>query len=104
MTNFIVLDSVHQWNEISKSDSHQTILLMFSGENCMPCKQIKPRINQLSREYHKVLFLIIDVERFDLIAEHFNINSMPTFIIIKNNSIYKTIIGGDLAAIRHALN
>lgn len=103
-TNFIVLQDIDQWNIISQQhNTIKTIVLMFTGSKCAPCLQIKPRIKKLSEELTDVLFVIIDVNLFSQIATHFNIASMPTFIIIKNNNVVKTIVGGDLIAIRHSI-
>lgn len=104
MNNYIVLDNIQQWNEISQNSADKTIVIMATSNFCNPCRQIKPKIRDLSLELTDVLFLIVDVEKFSQIVEHFGINSMPTFVIIKNNQIVKTIVGGDLVGIRVAIS
>lgn len=103
MSNYIVLQDIKQWNQISQNNMYKKILIMGTAHFCNPCKLIKPRIQGLSKEFNDVLFLIVDVEKFSQIAEYFSINSMPTFIILSNNQVVKTIVGGDLVSIRHAL-
>lgn len=103
MSNYIVLESIEQWNSISKNSSFSKIVIMMTGSFCQPCKLIKPKIKKLSEEFKDVLFLIVDVEQFQQITDYFSVSSMPTFIIIKNNKVVGNIVGSDLLAIRHGL-
>lgn len=98
------METIQQWNEISKNSNNKTIVIMGTANWCAPCKVIKPKIKDLSSELPDVLFLIVDVDKFSQIAEHFNITAMPTFVIIKDNRIINSIVGGDLMGVRLAIS
>lgn len=103
MNNYIVLESIDQWNSISQNSNAKSIVIMMTGSFCQPCKLIKPKIKKLSEEFTNVLFIIVDVDQFQQITDYFSVTSMPTFIVIKDNQVIKTVVGSDLLAIRHAL-
>ncbi len=65
--------------------SKKTILVYFHASWCMPCVKFKPSIDELeneTREYCEVLK--IDTDANPKIAEFFEINSLPMFVIYKD--------------------
>ena len=61
-------------------------ILKFSAEWCGPCKRIHPLFEKLSIEekYNNICFISIDVDESRDICEKFQIEGMPTFILIEN--------------------
>ena len=51
---------------------------------CGPCKAIAPFYEQLSNKYPNALFLKVDVDECPETAAAYNVNSMPTFIFLRN--------------------
>lgn len=65
--------------------SKKTILVYFHASWCMPCVKFKPSIDELeieTKEYCEVLK--IDTDANPKIAEFFEINSLPMFVIYKD--------------------
>jgi thioredoxin 1 len=61
------------------------VLAYFKADWCVPCIKLKPIIEQLSEEEkEKVEILIIDADQNPKVAQHFEINTLPLFIIYKN--------------------
>ena len=106
MANFIELEAIDQWNEISRgiSESKSPILLDFSAAYCGPCKMILPKLKKFAEIYKNVIFLKVDVDEFKQISSDFKITCMPTIIIIHNNTIVKRIEGADISAIQSELD
>ena len=61
------------------------IILYFTADWCGPCKQTKPIVEDLNREQTMVKFYIIDVDLEIEMAQDFEIKSVPTFVVMKNN-------------------
>lgn len=64
--------------------SKKTVLVYFHASWCMPCVKFKPSIDELEKEtaeYCEVLK--IDTDANPKIAEFFEINSLPMFVIYK---------------------
>jgi hypothetical protein len=62
--------------------------VMFTGENCPLCIQVKPYFEQMSRQHHGN-FMIVDRIRLGLTDADigFSIQVVPTFVKYKNNQV-----------------
>ena len=67
------------------------MILYFTADWCNPCKQTKPIVEELNREQIMAKFFIIDVDSEIEMAKDFEIRSVPTFVVMKDNTeIYRT--------------
>ena len=67
------------------------MILYFTADWCNPCKQTKPIVEELNREQIMAKFFIIDVDSEIEMAKDFEIRSVPTFVVMKNNlEIHRT--------------
>ena len=53
---------------------------------------IAPKIEQMSNEMSNVVFLKVDVDEAEDVAQEYNISAMPTFLFIKNGQKVKTFV------------
>ena len=67
------------------------MILYFTADWCNPCKQTKPIVEELNREQIMAKFFIIDVDSDIEMAKDFEIRSVPTFVVMKDNvEIHRT--------------
>lgn len=66
----------------------------FTADWCQPCKKTRPIVEELNRDQLETGFQIIDVDTNSELVKHFNIKSVPTFILFDNGIEIKRIIGG----------
>ena len=86
-SNVIHLESSFEDIENTALENNLSIVLKFSSKWCLPCKVISPLFEELSKTYEdKGIFLHVDVEEHDDVAEKFNVRGMPTFIVLKPNN------------------
>lgn len=65
--------------------SKKTVLVYFHAEWCAPCVKLKPGMGELENETKDFCEILkIDVDANPKIAEFFEINSLPMFVIYKN--------------------
>ena len=63
-----------------------TRLIDFYAEWCGPCKVMDPIMEELKPRYDgKVAFEEVDVEADGALAEKFQVMSIPTFVILKDD-------------------
>jgi thioredoxin 1 len=61
------------------------VLVYFNADWCVPCVKLKPSIEQITAEQKQgVMVLDLDVDKNPAIATHFEINTLPLFIIYKD--------------------
>jgi thioredoxin 1 len=63
----------------------------FTADWCGPCKKVRPIVQELIQEGHS--FQIIDVDIEKELVEKFEISSVPTFILFKNEKSVNRISG-----------
>lgn len=59
------------------------ILIDFYADWCQPCKKMKPILEQLEKENKSVKILRVNADEQSAEIKKYNINALPTFILIK---------------------
>jgi|TARA_Y100000310_G_scaffold302635_1_gene340212 thioredoxin 1 len=69
-------------------NSEEIVVVDFWAEWCVPCKQMTPIFEELSKEMKKIKFVKIDVDSNQDLAMKYNIMSVPTFMVLnKGNEV-----------------
>ena len=74
---------VNQVDSILKEN--KMVFITVSTEWCLPCKKMKPVIQEIEKENYDVKFLYIDADVNKDILDRFKINGVPFFLIYKNS-------------------
>ena len=64
--------------------SNEVTLIDFSTQWCVPCKKMKPIIEEVQKENSNVTVLFIDADVNKHIAEEYQIKAVPVFIVFNN--------------------
>ncbi|XP_044589096.1 thioredoxin-T-like isoform X2 [Cotesia glomerata] len=80
---------------LADADS-KLVVIDFYATWCGPCKIIGPKIEELAGEHTEVVFVKVDVDECEDIATEYNINSMPTFVFIKNGKVLDDFSGANV--------
>ncbi|MBP1664146.1 MAG: trxA [Bacteroidetes bacterium] len=81
------------FNEIISSD--KPVLIDFYATWCGPCKAMHPIIENIGREVQgKARVLKIDVDKNSSLAARYQIQAVPTLLILKNGNIVWKHPGG----------
>jgi thioredoxin 1 len=73
-------------------NNDRLIVLDFYATWCGPCKVMNPIMKQMVREYDNVDFYKIDIDK-STIDDELEIESVPTYLFIKNSSNLEQIAG-----------
>lgn len=65
----------------------EKVLVQMSASWCGPCKQLAPRLSQISEEYQNVTFLKVDVDKNVDYATGLGIRSVPTVLIFDGDKL-----------------
>lgn len=79
-------------NEVMKSEI--PVLIDFYAEWCGPCRMMAPVVEQFAEEYDgRVKIGKINVDEESNLAERFGVQSIPSFIFIKDGKVVDRVTG-----------
>lgn len=65
----------------------------FGAVWCAPCKKLEPSFNKMAIEFSNINFMSIDIDDVPVLAQRFEIRTVPTILLIKNGFVKKRIPG-----------
>ena len=75
-------------------EANEPVLVDFYADWCGPCKMMSPIVAELAPHYEgKVKFAKLDTDANPGVSSALQIQSIPTFMIFKGNTVYAMIPG-----------
>ncbi|KAL5725050.1 hypothetical protein ACHQM5_008237 [Ranunculus cassubicifolius] len=74
-------------------DSSNLTVIDFTATWCGPCRIIAPVFAKFSNTFPHVSFVKIDVDELADVAKEFQVQAMPTFLLIKNGKPVDKVVG-----------
>jgi thioredoxin 1 len=68
-------------------------VIRFSANFCQPCKMLAPEFKKLEEEFGDVKFTTIDVEDDPHMTDRYDIRTVPTVVIEKNDLNVTRLVG-----------
>ena len=81
-------------------DGNTHVIVQFGASWCMPCKQLKPKVEKISLESPDVVFAYIDVEESHRFSMESNVQSVPTVIGFHNSEEVDRVVGNSESAVK----
>ena len=72
---------------------NKTVLVDFWASWCGPCKMLSPIVEQIAEENADVKVCKVNVDEQGMLAQQFNVMSIPTLLVVKNGQIVQTSVG-----------
>ncbi len=74
-------------------DSDKPVLVDFWASWCGPCRQINPVMTSIAEAHEELSVVKINIDESPEIAQHYGVLSVPTFLVIKDGQVIKTVVG-----------
>jgi thioredoxin 1 len=68
----------------STIEENDIVLIDFWADWCGPCKMFAPTYEKVSEEYDNIVFAKVDTEAHQELAAQFQIRSIPTLVVFKD--------------------
>ncbi|KAK1357613.1 Thioredoxin domain-containing protein [Heracleum sosnowskyi] len=91
----ITCQTVETWNEqLHKAKSADKLIVVdFTATWCGPCRVMSPYFAELAKSMPSAIFLKVDVDELKSVAEEYDIEAMPTFMLLKEGKVVEKVIG-----------
>ncbi|KAF8262805.1 glutaredoxin [Lactarius quietus] len=103
--NLHQVKSPDHFQRLLSEDLNRVSLLYFWAPWAAPCVQMTEVVIELARKYdiEKLLSLQIEAEEQDEIAESFEIESVPSFVVLRGHTLLTRITGADARGLTDAI-
>lgn len=65
-------------------NTEQTVLIDFYADWCAPCKMLSPIFDEVESEVEDVKICKVNIDDEPMLAQKFQVKSIPTLVVIKN--------------------
>ena len=72
--------------------SKKSVLVDFNADWCGPCQMLKPIIEEISEESDTTI-VSVNIDDNDLLAESYNVQSIPCLVVFKDGKEIKRSVG-----------
>ena len=73
---------------------NKVVLVDFWATWCAPCRMMAPVLNDLASELKGISHVgKVDIQQYQVLADKFNVRSIPTLILFKNGSEINRFVG-----------
>ncbi|CAL9767487.1 unnamed protein product [Musa acuminata subsp. burmannicoides] len=87
--------TIAQWNRQLQlaSESGKLVVVDFTSSWCGPCRMIAPFFAELANKFTDAIFLRVDVNELKRVALDCAIETLPTFIFLRQGNIVDRVVG-----------
>lgn len=85
------IKSVDEFKKILSEN--KKVVVDFYADWCGPCKMMSPMFEAAATEVKDVVFVKLNVDELQSIAQEFEISSIPTMILFKDGKLFEQSSG-----------
>jgi len=101
--NFFIVRSPEHLKELLSADLKRISIINFWAPWAEPCLKMNEVVQELAKGYPAALFLQVEAEEQSDIADSFDIQVVPSFIILQGHTLLGRISGADASALTQAV-
>lgn len=81
-------------------DGNTHVVVQFGASWCMPCKQLKPKVEKISLENPDIVFAYVDIESAQNFSMRSKVMGVPTTVGYHNGSEVDRVVGNNETAVK----
>ncbi|KAJ7146883.1 glutaredoxin [Mycena epipterygia] len=101
--NLVSVTDAPHFQALLSADLTRVSLINFWAPWAAPCTQMNAVVEELAKKHPAVLVLNVEAEEQADIAESFDIEAVPSFVVLRGHTLLARISGADAPALTQAL-
>jgi len=101
--NLHQVNSPDQFRDLLSKDLTRVSLINFWAPWAEPCQQMNQVVAELAKKYQQLLVLEVEAEEQPDITESFDIEAVPSFIVLRGHTLLTRISGADAQTLTSAI-
>ncbi|VFQ69391.1 unnamed protein product [Cuscuta campestris] len=92
----IACNTLDRWNEhyTNGLESKKPVVIYFTASWCGPCRVIGPTFSDIAKKIPGAIFLKVDVDELEAVAQEYDVQAMPTFVFLKEGKeVAERVVG-----------
>ncbi|WWC60495.1 Grx4 family monothiol glutaredoxin [Kwoniella dejecticola CBS 10117] len=103
-SNLATVTSPEHFKTLLSEDLNRVSCLNFWAPWAEPCQAFNKQIEEESKKFPKVLFLNIEAEELSDISESFDIEAVPSFLLLRGHTLLARHSGSDISLLQSLLS
>mmetsp|Transcript_47831 Transcript_47831/g.101613 ORF Transcript_47831/g.101613 Transcript_47831/m.101613 type:complete len:106 (+) Transcript_47831:135-452(+) len=95
-----LIESEGEWAALMEQSKEKLVVVDFTASWCGPCQMVAPHFEAMSNEFSNAIFVKVDVDAQDKIAQMCGIRAMPTFQFYKDGNKVDELMGANIGALK----
>ncbi|XP_038892916.1 thioredoxin H1-like [Benincasa hispida] len=89
MGKVISCHNLGSWNQqLLKAKQYNKLLVVnFTAKWCGPCRAMALVLEELAKKMNNVIFLKVDIDELNSVAEEFEVGAIPSYLFFKNGKL-----------------
>ncbi|WFD33057.1 glutaredoxin [Malassezia sp. CBS 17886] len=101
--NVVAITSPEAFMEIMQRDLNRVTVLNFWAPWAQPCEQMKHELMESVSQLPQVLLMNVEAEEQPDVAESFEVEAVPTVVLLRGHTLLAKVVGANVKAVREAL-
>ncbi|SHO78899.1 Similar to S.cerevisiae protein GRX4 (Glutathione-dependent oxidoreductase) [Malassezia sympodialis ATCC 42132] len=101
--NLVAITSPDMFTGLMQEDLNRVTVLNFWAPWAQPCEPMIAAVAQMAPRYPHVLFMSIEAEEQPDVSESFDIEAVPTVVLLRGHTLLAKLTGGQVQAVEQAL-
>ncbi|KAF8554002.1 glutaredoxin [Imleria badia] len=103
-TNLHIVTSPDHFKSLLSADLERVSLINFWAPFAEPCKQMNEVVTELAKKHPELLVLQVEAEEQEDISQSFDIQSVPSIILLRGHTLLDQISGVDAVSVSKSVD
>ena len=103
LPNVVAITSPDMFTTLMQQDLNRVTLLNFWAPWAQPCEPMMRAVSELGARFPHVLFMNVEAEEQPDVSESFDVEAVPTVVLLRGHTLLSKLTGGQPEAVEQAL-